>query len=89
MRMPPAEEHAEPLAPDEIALLTRWVQEGAPWERHWAFVKPRKPVLPAVADASWATQELDRFILARLEAEGLQPSPAAQPAAWLRRVSWI
>lgn len=79
--------HAPPLSPEQIALLRRWIKEGAKWEDHWAFVAPKPQPLPAVKKSEWARQPLDRFILARLEKEGLAPSPEADKAALLRRVS--
>jgi hypothetical protein len=79
--------HGPPLSPQQIALLRRWIKEGANWEDHWAFVAPKPQSLPAVKRTEWARQPLDRFILARLEKEGLAPSPEADKAALLRRVS--
>src|SRR5579864_2053673 len=79
--------HAPPLSAEQIALLRRWIKEGAEWEDHWAFVAPKPQPLPAVKKSEWARQPLDRFILARLDEEGLAPSPEADKAALLRRVS--
>ena len=79
--------HAPPLSPEQIALLRRWIKEGAKWKDHWAFVPPAPQSLPAVKRADWIRQPLDRFILARLERESLQPSPEASKAELLRRVS--
>jgi hypothetical protein len=79
--------HAPPLPPQQIALLRRWIKEGAKWEDHWAFVAPKPQPLPAVKRSGWARQPLDRFILARLEKESLEPSPEADKSALLRRVS--
>lgn len=86
-RMPPAE-HGERLAPDEVRLLERWIAEGARWEAHWSFIPPERPAPPAVRDERWPRDPLDRFVLARLEAEGLAPAPEASRAAWLRRVTY-
>ena len=83
----------ERLAPAEIALLRRWIDEGAVWPenlKHWSYVKPVRPAPPALASAQSTSQPLnalDRFVLARLEKERLAPSPVADPARWLRRVS--
>ena len=85
-RMPPADSKLSLSAP-EIATLRRWVDAGAEWERHWSFVAPAEPELPIVAAASWPRSDLDRFVLARLEASGLRPAPAADPAALLRRLT--
>ena len=79
--------HRAPLKPEQIALLKQWIEEGAPWQNYWAFVPPRPQALPQAKDKAWARQPLDRFILARLEAEKLRPSPEADKAALLRRVS--
>jgi hypothetical protein len=79
--------HGPPLPPQQIALLRRWIKEGAKWEDHWSFVAPKPQPLPAVKRPGWARQPLDQFILARLEKEGLAPSPEADKAALLRRVS--
>ena len=79
--------HAPPLSHQQIELLRRWIKQGAKWEDHWAFVAPKSQVLPAVKHSAWPRQPLDRFILARLEKEGLSPSPEADKSALLRRVS--
>jgi Protein of unknown function (DUF1553)/Protein of unknown function (DUF1549)/Planctomycete cytochrome C len=79
--------HAPPLSPQQIDVLRRWIKQGAKWEDHWAFVPPRPRELPAVKHTDWPHQPLDRFILARLEREGLTPSPEADRSALLRRVS--
>lgn len=86
-RMPPPDHHPKPLPPEEIEILTKWIAEGAEWGEHWSFQKPEETAAPEVDDASWPKQDLDRFILARLEAEGLKPSTQSGPAEWLRRVS--
>jgi hypothetical protein len=86
VRMPPPESK-NTLTPEQIATLKRWVAEGAPYAEHWAFVKPRRPALPAVKDAGWARNGIDNFVLARLEKEGLRPSPEADRYTLLRRVS--
>src|SRR3984957_16841502 len=80
--------HGPPLSPQQIALFRRWIKEGAKWEDYWAFVPPAPRPLPQVKRADWVRQPLDRFILARLEKEGLQPSPEAEKALLLRRVSF-
>jgi mono/diheme cytochrome c family protein len=84
VRMP---HHAPPLPPEQIALLRRWIKQGAQWSDYWAFVPPKPQRLPAVKQAGWVRQPLDRFVLARLERESLLPSPEADKADLLRRVS--
>ena len=73
--------HGPPLPPQQIALLRRWIKEGAKWQDYWAFVPPTPQPLPQVKRADWVRQPLDRFILARLEKEGLEPSPEADKAS--------
>jgi mono/diheme cytochrome c family protein len=80
--------HAPPLQPQQIALLRQWIREGARWTDHWAFVPPKAQPLPAVRNAQWPRQPMDRFILSRLEQRGLQPAPEATRAELLRRVSF-
>jgi hypothetical protein len=88
-----ADEHMPPaatgkkLSAAEVRLLTQWVRQGAPYARHWSYVKPVRPELPAVNDKSWPKNAVDHFILARLQREGLRPSPEADRAALVRRVS--
>lgn len=78
---------APPLSKEQISLLRRWIKDGANWEEHWAFVAPKSKALPTPKDATWPIQPFDRIVLARLEQESLTPSPRADRAALLRRVS--
>ncbi len=80
--------HSPPLSPQQIQLLRQWIKEGAKWEDHWAFVAPKPQPLPSVKHSDWIHQPLDRFILARLEKEGLTPSPEADKSELLRRASF-
>src|SRR5437899_2559504 len=84
--MPP-EESGNKLTPHQIETIRRWVQEGAPYAEHWAFVKPKRPTVPAVTDTAWPRNAIDHFILARLEKEGLKASPEADQLLLLRRAS--
>jgi hypothetical protein len=84
-RMPPAEAHRD-LTTDEIALLKRWIEQGAPWEGHWAFIAPAKPPVPTVSSSVPVCHPIDAFIFARLRREGLSPSPEADKERLLRRV---
>jgi hypothetical protein len=86
LRMPPAKSGKQ-LTTSQIALIRRWVEEGAKAKAHWAFETPRKPPLPPVKNPAWPVTEIDRFILARLEAEGLSPAPPADKATLIRRVT--
>jgi hypothetical protein len=79
--------HGPPLPAEQVAVLRRWIKEGAAWQDYWAFVPPKPQPLPAVHNAEWGRRPLDRFILARLEKEGLSPSAQADKAALLRRAS--
>ncbi len=86
IRMPPAYSERQ-LTKEEIERLTEWVVLGAPWQRHWAFTRPIRPPAPEVKDQSWVRNAIDSFVLARLEREGWQPSPEADRATLIRRVS--
>ncbi|MEJ7619092.1 MAG: DUF1549 domain-containing protein, partial [Pyrinomonadaceae bacterium] len=89
----------EPLKPEQIASLRRWIDQGAAWpddasaadakiETHWAFVTPHRAEAPAVKDSAWIRNPVDNFVLARLEKENLKPSPEADKATLLRRASY-
>src|SRR6185369_7094537 len=84
--MPPPKS-GKKLTPRQIELLTRWIEQGAHYAPHWAYVKPVRPPLPATRNRSWPRNGIDWFILARLEREGLKPSPEADRYALIRRVS--
>jgi len=86
LRMPPASE-GPPLTAGEIDLLKRWVDSGAHYARHWSYEPPVKPRLPGVSRQEWCAGPIDRFVLARLDAEKLQPQPQSDPATMLRRVT--
>ncbi len=76
-----------PLTDREIALLKEWIAAGAEWEPHWAYVTPQMPEIPQVLNSEWPRNALDHFVLARLEDVGLSPSPRADCARLIRRVS--
>lgn len=93
-RMP---QDADPLDAEEIALLERWIEQGAAWPEgvgavvadprsHWAYTAPERPALPPIRDSAWPRNEIDRFVLARIEAAGWTPAPEAERARLLRRV---
>jgi len=86
-RMPPVAV-GPALTEAQVQLVKRWIDEGAKWEVHWAYVAPQSPALPEVKDKKWAKNPIDRFVLARLEREGLKPSPEASKATILRRLSF-
>ena len=85
-RMPPQWSGLK-LSDPEIETLKEWIAQGAKWEKHWSFLPPKRAPLPDVKDASWPRNAIDRFILARLEREGLKPSPEASRETLLRRVT--
>ena len=96
--MPPA---GQRLSPQEIAVLRGWIDQGAQWSAaaaekaqgtasestHWAFRSIRRPAVPDVKNRSWARNPIDNFVLARLEAEGIEPSPEASRSTLIRRLS--
>lgn len=84
--MPPTKA-GPPLKPAEIELLRRWIQQGAPYAQHWSFVKPERPALPKIAQKSWPKNAIDHFVLAKLEANHLKPSPPADRHELIRRLS--
>lgn len=83
----PQPDHGPRLSDKDVETLRKWIAEGAVWGEHWSFSAPRKHSPPAVKDTSWSANDIDHFILAKLEAQNLKPSPAAKPAEWLRRAS--
>jgi Protein of unknown function (DUF1553)/Protein of unknown function (DUF1549)/Planctomycete cytochrome C/Concanavalin A-like lectin/glucanases superfamily len=85
-RMPPVSSNRT-LTADQIAILKRWIEEGGVYSKHWAFIPPMRPPVPEIADRQWIRQPIDAFVYARLAAEHLRPSRAADPSTWLRRVS--
>jgi hypothetical protein len=85
-RMPPPGA-GKPLSPEQIHLLRQWIQEGAKYQPHWSSIPPRRPALPPVRDSAWPRNAIDRFILARLEVQGLAPSSAADRVTLIRRLS--
>lgn len=85
--MPPAYS-GHKLSDKQIDLLRRWVEEGAKWETHWAYLAPQRTEPPQVNTPLWPRNPIDNFILARLEREGLKPSPEADKATLLRRLTF-
>ena len=84
--MPPPKAKKPPLASEQIATLRRWIEQGAPYEGHWAFLPLNSASPPAVRDRAWVKNTIDQYILARLESEGIKPSPEAGRATLIRRV---
>ena len=86
-RMPPPDS-GRSLTDKQVDLLKRWIDEGAKWDTHWAYVPPKRVEPPAITNADWVRTPVDRFIAARLEHEGLEPSPEADRETLLRRVTY-
>jgi hypothetical protein len=86
-RMPPMDS-GKSLKPETIELIRRWIKQGADYSYHWAFLKPQNPAPPAVNDESWPANPIDRFILARLNESGLEPSHKAEHQVLIRRLSF-
>jgi hypothetical protein len=84
--MPPPKS-GKKLKPEQIALLKEWIAQGAPWSSHWAFIPPQRPAVPTVRKQEWVRNPIDAFILAKLEAAGLTPSPEADRTTLIRRVT--
>jgi hypothetical protein len=83
-QMPPRAAN-KPLSAEQKKLLQAWIEQGAKYAPHWAFVSPQRPVLPKVKQTEWPQNEIDYFILAKLEAAGLTPSPPADKYTLVRR----
>lgn len=86
-RMPPPST-GRTLTPAQVATIKEWIDAGAQWQQHWAYQTPQRPELPAVKNAKWARNEIDRFVLARLEKEKLVPAGEAERTTLLRRLSF-
>lgn len=87
MRMPPAAS-GRTLTGAQIAKVKEWIEAGAEWAEHWAYARPKRPDVPAAQTPKWARNAADAFVLARLEKEGLKPSPEAERTTLLRRLSF-
>jgi len=84
----PQPKHGSPLSSEDIAKLEQWIREGAEWEEHWAFMPPEDRNVGNLEESNWVSQPLDAFVLKNIETAGLEPSPEASAAEWLRRVSF-
>jgi len=76
------------LKPEEIAKLRQWIEQGATWKGHWSYLKIERPALPTVSNPAWAKNPIDSFVLQRLDQAGLKPSPEADRATLIRRLSF-
>lgn len=85
-RMPPVSSNLS-LTEHEVKLIKRWIQQGAVYKPHWAFTPPVKPEVPLDAKDKWSVNEIDRFILEKMQVVGFRPNPMAEKHRLLRRLS--
>ena len=83
--MPPPESNLD-LSDREKEILKKWVLQGGKWDKHWAYIKPELPVVPEAKNINWTTNEIDYFILRKLESKGMSPSKIEEKEILLRRV---
>jgi mono/diheme cytochrome c family protein len=86
-RMPPAYAGHDKLSSADIDVIRRWIEQGAKWQAHWSLIAPVRPALPEVTNAEWVRNPIDRFVLKRLERDGLHPSREADRATLIRRLT--
>lgn len=86
-QMPTPESHLGLLSESEIALLKKWIEQGGKYERHWAFIKPKKTALPEVSDHGWVRNEIDYFVLSKMDENGLEPNEEASQEQLIKRLS--
>ena len=84
--MPPVKT-GKKLKPEQIALLRQWIEKGAEWKTHWSFEPVKSPALPVTKKITWTRNPIDRFVLAKLDAEKLSPSLEADKPTLIRRVT--
>ena len=86
-KMPPAKTN-KTVTPKELAVIKTWIEQGAKYQKHWSLIAPTRPELPAVKNEAWVKNPIDRFILFRLEKEGVAPAPEADRRTLIRRLSF-
>jgi len=86
-QMPVPESHLGLLTDEQVAVFKKWIEQGAKYERHWAFTAPTKRPLPEVDDKKWVKNEIDNFTLAKMEQKGLKPNEEADKERLLKRIS--
>ncbi|MBL8816996.1 MAG: PSD1 domain-containing protein [Planctomyces sp.] len=86
-KMPPADS-GKTLTEAEKQLIHDWIRSGAKWEQHWSLISPTRPAVPSAEGSSWPRNEIDQFILERLNKAGMQPSAEAEKTSLLRRVTF-
>ena len=84
-KMPPPDSHRE-LSAEQKETLRQWILHGAPYAKHWSFIRPKKSPIPQVANGEWPRNEIDHFVAAKLDQEGLEPSPIADRHMLIRAV---
>ena len=86
LQMPPPKS-GKKITPAQIETIKQWISGGARWQKHWAFIPPHRPKIPQVKQSGWVRNPIDAFVLARLEQQGLSPSPEANKSTVIRRLS--
>jgi hypothetical protein len=86
--MPPKGAKTGPLAPEQVELLRRWVEQGAKFDLPWAYIKPSRPALPEVKTKVWVRNAIDAFVAAAHEQQGYTPAPEADRVTLIRRLSF-
>lgn len=86
-QMPPRDSEKSLTATEKV-LIARWIEQGADYEDHWAYITPRRPKLPKVTNKKWVKNPVDTFVLAKLEENGLEPSPGTDKRTLLRRATF-
>ncbi|MDZ4680267.1 MAG: PSD1 and planctomycete cytochrome C domain-containing protein [Saprospiraceae bacterium] len=86
-QMPPPDSHLSLLTEHEIEIIRKWIEQGAVYEKHWAFIPPKKAALPVVKDRAWVKNEIDHFTLAKMAEKGLKTNEAASAEHLLKRIS--
>lgn len=86
VQMPPPGSRRPRMSAQQVELLKRWIDGGANYQKHWAYESPKRPSVPSIEDESLAANPIDHFVIARLEREGLTPSPAADARTQIRRL---
>ena len=86
LMMPPPSSNLK-LSEHEIQLIEKWIKQGAKYETHWSFIKPEKSAPPKVKDSEWPRNEIDYFILSKMEQKGLSPNEEASKEHLLKRLS--
>jgi len=88
IKMPPPASNIPGLSESEIALIKKWIEQGAKYEKHWAFTPPKKPSIPKVKNKEWPKNEIDYFVLQQLEKKDLLPNDEADKERLLKRISF-